>query len=89
MQVENYIIILSLVKHADNLDIKYKILPEAAEGSIVIRNNEGDTIKTFSKLKPTNSGLVNFSTKELAAGKYTCTSIMGIQEGRSLNFTID
>lgn len=88
MQVENYIIILGLAQREEKIDIRYKLLPEAAEAAIVIRDQQQHIVKNFSGLQPTPEGHLSFSIKEMEKGTYTCTTQIGIQEGLSINFTI-
>jgi len=88
MHVENYIIIISLLQKEDKIEIKYKLLPEAAEAGIVIRDAGNKVIKTFTGLAPTDNGLISFSVRDLPAGTYTCTTQLGVQQGVSLKFTL-
>lgn len=89
MHVENYFIIITLLQKEDKIEIKYKLLPEAAEASLVIHNSAQAVVKTFTGLAPTDSGLISFSVRDLAPGTYTCTTQLGVQQGISLKFTLD
>ena len=88
MHVENYIIIITLLQKEDKIEIKYRLLPEAAEDGIVIRDANNKVIKAFTGLAPTDNGLISFSVKDLPSGTYTCTTQLGVHQGISLKFTL-